>query len=219
MKYCEKCKVNVRGKTESCPLCQNKLSGTEEVDVFPRNPTIYKQFQLFFKLLILGTVSGGVISVAVNLMIPKTGFWSLFVVLGIVCFWISLAFAVRKRNNIPWNITNQVVILSILSIVWDYLTGWHKWSFDFVIPVTCIVAMISLAVIGKVMNLPVNDYIVYLTADIAFGIVPLVFYFTGFISIILPTMICITFSILSFTALLLFEGKTIQAELTRRFHV
>lgn len=219
MKYCDKCKVDVRGKVSLCPLCQNKLSGMEEEEIYPVLPTMYKQFELFFKLLILCTVAAGLSCVAINLIMPNTGYWSLFVVLGIICFWIGLAFAIRKRNNIPRNIVNQVVIVSVLCIGWDVITGWRGWSLDFVIPITCVVALISLAVVAKVTKMPVGDYMVYLFANIAFGIIPIIFYLTGWLRNIIPSVICVAFSILSMVALMLFEGRNLRLELIKRFHL
>ena len=47
MKYCNSCKVNVTGGQPRCPRCQADLveldDKTEEEEVFPVIPTIYRQ--------------------------------------------------------------------------------------------------------------------------------------------------------------------------------
>lgn len=187
--------------------------------MYPLIPTVYRQHEMFFKVLTLSTIVGGVVCAAVNLLLPQSGYWSVFVVFGILCFWISLAYAVRKRNNIPKNITVQVLIVSVLSLGWDWLTGWRGWSLDFVIPIACSVALLSLAIITKVMKMPPGDYIAYFIVDIVFGIVPLVFYLTGLVSIVIPSVVCIALSVLSLSALIVFEGKNILQELAKRFHI
>ena len=219
MRTCKKCGVKVRGTETVCPLCQHRLSGEPEKAVYPRIPTIYRQHELFFKCLILSSVAASVVCAAVNLLLPEGGFWSVFVVLGILCFWISLAYAVKKKDNIPKNITVQVFFVSVLSFGWDLMTGWHGWSLDFVIPIACGTAILSLFIIAKVMKLPPEDYIVYFMVDILFGVVPLVFYLTGLIRIAVPSVICISLSFLSLSALIIFEGKEMLRELVRRFHV
>lgn len=219
MRFCEKCGVKVRGTDTVCPLCQRKLSGEAEERVYPLVPTVYRQHEIFFKTLILSTIAAGVICAAVNLLFPQGGCWSAFVVLGILCFWITLAYAVRKKDNIPKNITVQVFFVSVLSFGWDWLTGWRGWSLNFVIPIACSVALLSLAIVAKVMRMPPGDYIAYFTIDIVFGIVPLVFYLTGLVSIATPSVICISLSILSLSALLVFEGKNMLQEMAKRFHV
>ena len=219
MKYCEKCRVHIKGGAALCPLCQNKLSGPAEDELYPVIPTIYKQHELFFKLCIFSTVVAGVISAAVNLMLPESGNWSVYVALGIVCFWISLTIAIKKRSDIPNNITNQVVIITVLSVGWDYITGWRGWSLDYFIPIAFIAAMVSLAIVAKVMRLPIGDYFLYLFVDIIFGIVPFILYLSGVLHTAIPSIICIAVSIMSFAALLLFEGKFMRLELSRRFHL
>lgn len=225
MKYCGQCRVTVRGSDTTCPLCQSRLSGAveplgpDDEAVYPMVPTVFRQFELFFKLLILSSIAICVGSAAVNLVLPKDGYWSLFIVLGTVCFWIVLAYAIRKKDNILKNITFQVVIVSVLSVGWDWFTGWNGWSLNFVFPSACIVAMLSLAVISRVMKMPSGDYIVYLIVDIAFGIVPLVFYLTGLINTVIPSAFCIFLSILSLSALVLFEGDNMRREMIRVFHL
>lgn len=219
MRICKKCGVQVRGAEIFCPLCQHRLPGGPEEPVYPKIPTVYRQHEFFFKCLILCSVAAGVVCAAVNLLIPGNGFWSVFVALGILCFWVSLAYAVRKKDNIPHTITVQVFLISILSVGWDFITGWHGWSLDFVIPIACSTAMLSLFIIAKVMRLPPEDYLVYFMVDILFGVVPLVFYLTGLTRVAVPSVVCISLSILSLAALIVFEGREMLRELIRRVHV
>lgn len=219
MKQCKKCGVSIRGNESICPLCQSELSGTDEDEVYPFVPTIYRQYELFFKLLIFSSVAAGVICVAVNLILPGSGYWSVFAVLGIICFWISLLYALHRKDNVPGNITAQVFLLSVLSIGWDLLTGWQGWSLNFVIPISCSVAMLSLAIIVTVTKVPAEDYIVNLVVDIVFGIVPLIFYLTGLVDNVIPSIVCISLSILSLSALILFEGKSVVQEIVKNFRL
>ena len=69
----------------------------------------------------------------------------------------SLAFALHKWRNIPKNMIYQVVILSLLAVVWDRFTGWHGWSLDYVIPILCVTAMVSMSAIAKVCLLYTSD--------------------------------------------------------------
>ncbi|MEI6100971.1 MAG: DUF6320 domain-containing protein [Eubacteriales bacterium] len=219
MKHCNKCRVTVRGNETVCPLCQNKLSGTAQDSIYPEVPTIYKQYNFLFKALILSTIAGCAACVAINLILPHTGFWSIFVLLGSLCFWITLAYAVKSRDNIAKDITVWVLIISVLSVVWDWSIGWQGWSLNFAFPIVCSIAMVSLAVIAKVMKMQGEDYIIYLIVDILFGVVPFILYITGFISIIIPSFICIVLSIVSISSLILFEGRNILDEFRKHFHV
>lgn len=113
-----------------------------------------RRYHFFFRLLIFCSVAAAVVSVILNLALRSEVWWSLFVVGGIGCFWLGTAIAVSKRRNIPKNILYQVVFLSVCAVLWDVSTHWHKWSINYVIPIACTLAMLSLGTIAKVMRLP-----------------------------------------------------------------
>lgn len=218
MKHCDKCSVSVRGNETICPLCQNKLAGSDREEIYPKIPTVYKQFNVYFQLLAVFTIMGCVSCVAINILLPQSGFWSVLVLLGTVSFWITLANAVRRKDNIAKDITIWVFIISLLSIVWDWSTGWHGWSINFSFPIAWSMAMVSLTIIARVMKLRGEDYIMYLVADTIFGAAPIIFYATGLISVMIPSVICMALSIVSILTLIISEGKNIVDEIKKTFH-
>jgi uncharacterized protein DUF6320 len=221
VKKCEKCKVNIIGKRESCPLCQGLLLGRDEEqeEIFPRISSVYKQHNLFFRILILVSIVIATLSVTLNIMIPQRGAWSLFIIGGLVSVWVSLITAINKRNNIPKNIVYQVVIISIALVLWDYMTNWKGWSIEYIIPILCVFAMISMAIIPKILKLKMEDYILYLIIDGVFGIAPLIFILIGILDVIYPSLICVATSIISLSTILIFEGDSMRAEMKKRLHL
>ena len=221
MKYCEKCKVSVPNPKQRCPLCQGMLTGGDgtETETFPNIPTIYRQYSLYFRLMILGSVAAGVISVMINMLLPDSGWWSLFVVGGLVCMWIPLWTAVRKRSNISKNILYQVVVLSLLLCGWDGFTGWHRWSVNFAIPALCISAMLGITIVSKVMHLKAEDYIIYLLINIIFGLVPFIFAVTGLASIKWLCLASMVVSVVGLTSVFHFTEANVWQELKKRFHL
>ena len=220
MKYCDKCKVTVRGDVKRCPLCQRTLSGqAEESMLYPKVRTMYRQYREFFKVLIFSTVVAAVAACAVNLILPWTGHWALFVVIGIAGLWVSMYFAVHQRNSLPKNITYQAIFISVFSVIWDLVTHWHGWSVTFAIPCTFAVAIISMTVLAKLMKIPAGEYLICLFIDIIFGFIPIIFYIVGMLQVKIPSIICISCSIISLAGIIIFQGKEIRLELVRRFHL
>jgi len=221
MQYCDKCKVHLRGSHKFCPLCggiiEEDNAGSEEI--FPVIPTIYQEFNIFIRLLILISISVIVISFAVNFVFTRESRWSLLVAAAIACMWISLFFIIRKKNNIPKTIIWQVVILSFLSVLWDRSMGWMGWSLDYVIPSICVGAMIVMAVSAKLLKIGVQDLIIYMFVDGIFGFVPIIFILLGKLHVTFPSVICVAASAISLSALIIFQGDNIKAELKRRMHI
>ena len=220
MKICEKCLVSVKGNFEKCPLCQYVLVGEGQCeDVFPFIPLIKHKHGFLYKMVQLCSAMAVIMAVIVNIMLPQSGFWSLFVIAGVACMWISLIIAVRKRHNILKNLAYQVNIVSALSVLWDVFTGWYGWSVDFVIPIAFASVMAATTILARVLKMQVSDYMIYMCLLIIYGIIPAIFIGVGLVTIIYPSLICVASSLLSLAALLIFEGGNMMAELKRRLHL
>lgn len=222
MKYCDKCKVEVRGSQEFCPLCQNELQVKEtsdSEDVYPNQ--VEKRFDNHMLLKVFGFIglSASILAVFFNIILHSKSLWSLIVVVVMACLWLSLAIAIRKHKDILKYLWQQMVIITLLTICIDALTGHHGWSISFVLPIILTVAMIVMYLLSKILHLQVGDYMIYLLLDAFFGVIPLVLVNTHKLISDIPSLICILTSIISVVALVIFEGKSIMSELNRRLHI
>lgn len=220
MQYCEHCNVQIKGTHKNCPLCQNALSDTykNEENLFPVIPEMYKK-NLILRMMIFISISIITISIAVDAMFPVKFNWLMFVIAGIGCIWASLAVVIWKRHNIPKSIVLQVAVITILAVLWDWRTGWHGWSIDYMLPLICVLAMIVMYITAKVLHLGVHDFLIYLVLDGIFGFLPLIFIIFGGLHVLYPSIICVSISVLSLSAILLFEGENIKEELDKRMHI
>lgn len=221
MLYCDKCGVKVVGNRSRCPLCGIPLSlhGTAAPEVFPCLTPDKEKRNLVLKLMIFISIAGAVICSAVNYLLPQTGIWAPFVVIGVVCMWVDVALSIRKLGNIYKSILWQAVILSILAVIWDLLTQWRGWSTDYAIPIIFGTAILSMSIIAQIQKLHVEDYLIYLLIDIVFGIIPIILLAVGLVNIPLPTIICVAISLIYLAALFVFEGKNILLEVRKRMHM
>lgn len=219
MLYCKNCKIHLSGKYACCPLCKGTLTGEADgaENLFPVLSAPINHAMLM--RLAFGSAVTAAVSIAVNLISPFHGWWSLFVVFGIASFWISLALVLKKNRNIPKTVLWQVGALSLLAYIWDYFTGFRGWSLNFVLPILCTSAMVAMAVIAKVKNLDIQNYIFYLVIDCVFGIVSFTFLVIGRTTEVIPAALCFASTIISLAALLIFQGKALLTEAQRRFHL
>jgi len=221
MKTCEKCAVSVSGGFIKCPLCQNALIGENqnEYETFPFVPLVRHKHGLLFRLLLLCSAAIVIASFIINWMLPRSGLWSLFIIAGVACTWLGIIIAIRKRHNILKNLTYQVTIVSILSVLWDICTGWYCWSVNFVIPIAFVCAMSVTAILARILKMQTETYIIYSFLLIIYGIIPAIFVMSGLSTIIYAPLICVACSLFLFAALLIFEGKNMIEELKRRLHL
>ncbi len=218
---CDNCKVSLKGSYEVCPLCGGIINGDEEVteEVFPSLPTIFQEFNIFIRLMILLSIVAIVASFAVNMIFTRESRWSFIVAGGVGCLWLSMFFIIRKKSNIPKTILWQVVLIGILSVLWDSSMGWLGWSIDFVIPGICVGAMIVMAISAKLLKISARDLTVYFLIDAIFGFVPIIFIIFGGLHFLFPSVICVAASIISISTLILFQGDNMRAELKKKMHI
>lgn len=221
MKYCRHCKVNIREDHKRCILCENileeDLEGKRE-DIFPDIPDFYEN-NLALKIMIFISIVALVVSFGINMIFPTNINWPLLFMFAVISIWIEIIIIVRKKYHMPKKIVWQVVIVSLLAIFWDYETGWRGWSIDYVIPIVCVSAMIIMYITAKIINLDIRDYITYALIDGILGIIPVIFIIFDLVKVIYPSIISIGFSIISLSAIFIFQGEEIKVEIDKRMHI
>lgn len=221
MQYCKKCKVSVAGRKKCCPLCQGELTGHGEsdTDVFPTVPNEKVTSGFLFRLLSFISVAAIVVCIAVNIMVPTKIWWSLYAGAGIFCAWLTGSVSIAKRYNFIKNITYQLLIISVLEVLWDHFTGRLGWSLDYVIPCTCAATMIFMAVMIFTKRIRAEQYIIYILLDCLYGAVPAIFIATGILNVVYPSVVCVAISIISVAALTIFKGKIMKEEMVKKLHM
>lgn len=221
MQYCNHCKIYIKDKRERCTLCENILPESNDYEsskTFPIIPPFYES-HLVIKILVFISIATIVISFAINLIFPATVNWPLLVIFGLLSIWLGLIVILRRGYHIPKKIVWQVFIISLLSIFWDWKIGWKGWSLNYVIPITCVSAMIIMYITAKILRLGSRDYITYALIDGFFGIVPILFIVFNWVNVIYPSIISIAASIISIAAIFIFQGEDIKLELNKRMHI
>lgn len=219
MQYCGNCKLNIRDNKKNCPLCQNPLPKAEDSQkIFP-NIAIRYNSHLALKILIFISITIIVASFTVHMLYPVSVNWPRYVLSIIASMWIILAVAIRKRHNIPKNVMWQVAIISLISVFWDWSNGFSGWSIDYVIPLVCVAAMVVLIITANIMHISSSAYLFYLLLDVIYGFLPVAFILFDWVDVLYPSIICIAVSLISLSALLLFEGQNIIDELKKRMHL
>lgn len=219
MKYCKKCNVKIRGTANICPLCQAQVQGEDE-RVYPvLDFSRKKRFHKFKKIMWFLLIAGCVLSVAINLMVPQSGMWAQYVLLGAASGFMMLFVWFRRYPNVIKRILYVALSASALCLFWDIGTGWHGWSIDFVIPILCASALLMMSFLRLILKLSPPEYVDYMFSDILLGAVLFVVYLTGANRVVIPTLICFAICMIWLTKLILFEGRSFYAELKKKSHL
>lgn len=150
----------------------------------------------------------------INIMTAGTLNWSWFAGAGCVCAWLVVMVAYSKRRNILKNEIWQLLLISVIAILWDRFTGWRGWSVDFILPFGVLSVQFSVPVIARVNRLKREEYLFYLVQACIAGLIPMILAWTGVVKFVYPSVICVGISILTLAALFIFCKK----DTLREFH-
>ncbi len=222
MKYCSQCQLKIRGSGARCVLCGNTLQTTDadedSKDVFPDIPPAYES-HLAIRILLFISFAAVVASFAIRMIFPIDTNWPVFVISGLVSMWLGLIVVVRKKHHIPKTIIWQVAVVSLLSVFWDWQTGWRGWSLDYLIPIVYVAAELIMYITAKIMRLSARDYLTYVLLAGLFGILPVLFILFHWVKILYPSILCAAFSLIFLAALFIFQGDQIIKELNKKMHI
>lgn len=171
----------------------------------------------FFSFLCLALA---VVFVAADFNLQPKIRWPLFTAAGIGSMWLALAIGFFKRYNLMKNAMWQLIIVTVGCILWDVFTGWRGWSVDFVLPIVCMVILLSMFIITKVKKNTAREYMIYFVMAGGYGVIlPLILLLTGVVEFTFICSLCIVVCFLFLAALVIFKGKEFREEMHKKFHV
>ncbi len=220
MLYCKKCKINIKGSLEKCPLCQGDLDGSacENDNVFPPAISSKQKYRLFLKILALITVIIVSVCFAVNASIIKQTWWLKFVLFGFISLWLIIGILMKKRDNAIRAVFLFNITVSILVLLWDFATGFSGWSVNYVLPVLYIASIIASVSFAGFLHLKPEEYLFYLFLNIITAFIPFIYLIFSMPFVIYPSAVCIAFGVITLATLIIFKGAFLKEELIRRFH-
>lgn len=222
MQYCRQCRIHLRGNRKRCVLCGKTLVNTDcqtgGEDVFPKIPPAYER-HLALRILSFISVCAIAVSFALEMIMPTAINWPLFVFFGLISTWLGFAVVLWKRHNIPKTILWQVVTVSLLSVFWDWQTGWRGWSLEYFIPIIYVAAEMVMYITARAMKIRTREYITYALLDGMFGIIPVLFILFHLVDVLYPSIVCVTVSVIFLAGIFIFQGENIVKELKKKTHL
>lgn len=221
MRRCPGCSIAIEGDWTQCPLCAAPAVGQPIPSPLPTVPLTFSRRRLL-KTLFLTSLAVIAASLAAQLLLGHRpeGFgilrsgW-----LGVTAMWLVVLMAVRKRRNVANGTVYLVVLIGLVCVYWDYLTGWRAWSLTYAVPIVCGSSIAALLITVRAMRVAAAEHILYSGLAAVLGLAPIAFLAFGWVTYPLPSAICGALSILALVLLQLARGREVRLELARRLHL
>lgn len=220
MRRCPECAIDVEGDWQRCPLCAAPVAGEATTSPLPAIPLRFSRRRVL-RVLFLTSIALILASFVLQLVFSR-GLDGIGVLrsgwLGVITMWLVVVMAVRKRRNVAKGTVYLVVLVDLICVYWDYLTGWRGWSLTYAVPVIGACSIAALLITVTVMRIEVGDHIIYSGLTVLLGLAPVAFLALGWVTNPAPSAICGAISLCALIPIQLARGPDVRHELTKRLH-
>ena len=202
MNKCKKCNVVILDDTDRCPLCKHVLEsdGIPGESRYPDAIATARKFRFVENLVLFISIVAECLLIAINFQVDREVAWSL--VIGIILLY-----------------GNVVLRMAILLLGIDYLTGYRRWSLDYVLPGGIIAIDLALFILILINRRNWQSYMMSELLTILLSIVPVVLLQMRIIHFPYLAWGSLGVSVFLFLGTLILGDQRARTELKRRFHI
>lgn len=221
MNRCQKCNVIIRDDTDRCPLCQHVLlsDGEPVENHYPDVIGMTKRFLFLENLFFFLSIMVECLLIVINYYTKSDAPWSL--VVGLIFIYVNVAFRMSVIGKFGYMFkTVSLVILAVVILLGiDYLTGYKKWSLDYVLPGGILAIDLVLLILTLANRRNWQSYMIPQLFTILLCLIPIVLQAVGIIEFPYLVWIALAASVFLFLGTLILGDQRARTELKRRFHI
>ena len=221
MSRCNNCKIEILDDACVCPLCRCVI--TKEGGVENKYPDIYDRLERFKLAIRIYAFCAVVVQLALFYINYKTSpgyWWSIITFFGLAYAYLTMAVLIDSEH-MGYRMKTFVGVAGLLCMVVhiDVVSGYLRWSFNYVMPGLVLgVAAAILVLMLMVNRRSWQSYIPVQMWLIVISLCQYVLYALGFATKHLLINISVMVSIALFLGTLIIGGQKSLSELRRRFH-
>lgn len=225
MKYCEKCGVEVRSIGRQCPLCFSNLTelANSDLDPFPSGyPEINEnsgKYNMLFRIFLFLSIAGSLVCLLTNIYYWSGVLWSLIVVTGMLLLWETIGLMILSKKNAGFKVVVQTLVVLIMLITTDAVTGWNQWSIGILAPFVIISSTCAMTIVLYIKRTKWREYMLFQFVIAINGFIPVILFWCGLTKIIWPGAVGALYSLLTLAGMMIFADKQFKNELKKRFHI
>ena len=218
MQNCPKCQINIRGDKECCPLCGSPLSGNPEDPAFPALEHKKISRLTLSRIVLFLCIIFEVFLVTAMFLSRQRFVWAPLAMLAAVVVYLDVRLVLFYRDNYLRVFTSQVYLGMIVCLVVDKATNWHGWSVTWVLPVCFFGLVIVTFIVGVVLPMDLEDYIVYFLFTIALCLLQIIPLLRGSNPFPVPAILSIAADIIFAAGLFVFRGRETRSGARKYFN-
>lgn len=221
MSRCVKCGVEILDQSERCPLCQHVLEhgGMEQIPAYPDVRQTVRRFRFLENLILFLSIMIETLLIYLNLRIHPQLLWSVMAGLGLIYGNVVLRLAVLGKSGYIYKTVILVIMAILMLLGIDYLSGYRRWSLNYVLPCGIILMDIAVIVMMIINNRNWQSYMMMEIFMVLCSVATVILSVVGVVTVQLFAIIALGCSVFLFLGTLILGDRRAQEELKRRFHL
>ncbi len=220
MSKCRNCNVEIKDKTDVCPLCRCVLEKhTEGKNTYPDIRFMTRRLLLACRIFLFVILLTGATLFAVNYENYHGVWWCAIVIAALLYLYLILRFAIVDDAGYK----AKIIVLTLCGVLFvvlvDFVTGYRGWSVNYVIPGGILLVDIGIVVLMIVNVRNWQSYLLFQIFMILCSLLPLIFWRFDIVTNPLMSFIALGVSVFLFLGTMIIGDRRARIELKRRFHV
>lgn len=220
MTKCNQCGVFLRDRSPVCPLCHCVVPEDEDAEnTYPDIRFYVRRLKRICNVWLFVLLMCSAVLLFLNYTFYNGLIWSLIPVGGLCYCYLLLRYVMLGRQGHRSKVMVVSLFTVLLVILIDWVTGFHRWSLNYVFPGGMIVVD---GIILLMMLVNKRNWQSYITLQILMLCLSLGALLLWKLHIITDSLLCIialAVSLFLFLGTLIIGDRPARTELWRRFHI
>ena len=186
--------------------------------IYPQKINSKKGNKIVYSLII-ASIAIAVILFIINKLTTPQIHWAALANCGILYIWLTVMYSIKKGTNIAGHVLVQTILVSIVLLYIDKTIGYHGWSVYIGIPITLIVANVSMVILTIISCEKYIKYAIYQLMIVIISLMPIILALKNIIEMKLLMRIAVDISVFSFVTSLVLCYKDIKEAVIRKLHM
>ena len=186
--------------------------------IYPQKINSKKGDKIIYSLITASTVVAVMLFIINKLATPQIH-WAALANCGIIYTWFTVIYSIKKGTNIAGHVLIQTILVSIVLVYIDKTIGYQGWSVYIGIPITLMVANVTMVILTIISYEKYIKYAIYQLIIVLISLMPTVLATKNIIEMKILMRTAVDISVISLIISLVFCYKDIKEAIIRKLHM
>jgi hypothetical protein len=191
-------------------VCQNR---------YPEAWVVVRRFHLFENIVLFLSILIEAVLMLVNYFVTPFFVWSAIVGLILIYGNVVLRLAIIGKSGYQFKTISLVIIGCVILVAIDYLTGYRRWSLNYVVPAGVLFMDAGILVLMIVNKRNWQSYMMVQLITILLSLIQVILLALGEVTVTSLTVIACAVSVFIFLGTWIIGDERARTEMKRRFHI